>query len=165
MARCRSTRRNARWPSRDSAARSGRGDIAARYQDTSVSWLASTVENMDTDRSVVEFFDRYAAALLERDENAIATMYAVPGLILFPGQSLVVDDPGLTRRFFAGNWGQYAGVTEAVPGLDVVAATDHSVWVKVDWAYRGQVRERFVYQLVRTAGGGWQIAVLTPLAS
>ncbi|WP_395725912.1 hypothetical protein [Nakamurella sp.] len=117
---------------------------------------------MDTDPTVVAFFQRYATALLDRDEDTIATMYAVPGLILFPGQSLVVDDPELTRRFFAGNWGQYDGVTEAVPELEVIAAADHSAWVKVDWRYGGQVREHFVYQLVRHPTGEWQIAVLTP---
>lgn len=117
---------------------------------------------MDTDPTIIGFFDRYAAALVGRDENTIATLYAVPGLILFPGQSLVVDDPDLTRRFFAGNWSQYDGISEAVPELEVIAATDHSAWVKVDWRYGGQVREHFVYQLVRAAGGGWQIAVLTP---
>ena len=47
-----------------------------------------------------EFFDRYAAALLARDEKAIAAMYAVPALILFPGQSIPVADASQTEDFF-----------------------------------------------------------------
>ncbi len=134
-----------------------------RYQDNGVSWLHPTVVGLDIDTIVTAFFERYAQALLDRDEGAISTMYAVPGLILFPGQSLVVDDPELTRRFFAANWDQYEGVTEAVPEPAVIAATDHSVWVKVDWRYGGEVREHFVYQLLKTADSAWQIAVLTPM--
>lgn len=117
---------------------------------------------MDTDTTVVDFFDRYTRALLNRDENTIATLYAVPALILFPGRSLVVDRVETTRRFFASNWNQYEGVTQAHADLQVLASTGHSVWVAVDWTYSGEVREHFVYQLVRD-GGGWQIAVLTPL--
>jgi ketosteroid isomerase-like protein len=36
---------------------------------------------------VEEFFERYAAALLARDAAAVAQLYAVPGLILFPDTS------------------------------------------------------------------------------
>ena len=45
---------------------------------------------MDTRSKVEEFFDRYAAALLARDAKAMAKMYAVPALILFPGNSIPV---------------------------------------------------------------------------
>lgn len=69
----------------------------------------------------------------------------------------------MTRRFFADSWGQYDGVTQADSDLEIIATTAHSVWVKVGWSYGGEVRGRFIYQLVRAADGGWQIAVLTPL--
>jgi hypothetical protein len=57
-----------------------------------------------------EFFERYAAALLARDEKAIARMYAVPSLILFPGRSIPVSDARETEEFFAASWAQYDGV-------------------------------------------------------
>jgi hypothetical protein len=41
---------------------------------------------------VDEFFDRYAEALLARNAKAIAGMYAVPSIILFPGTSIPVSD-------------------------------------------------------------------------
>lgn len=132
-----------------------------------MSWFGFTVDDMNTDDSetttmVADFFGRYAEALLARDEDAVATMYAVPGLILFPGQTLVVDDPDATREFFASSWQQYDGVTEADPDVEIVAAAEHSVWAAVDWRYDGQVREHFMYQLLRQ-DDRWQIAVLTPL--
>ncbi len=39
----------------------------------------------DTTVKADQFFDRYATALLARDAKAIAGMYAVSSLILFPG--------------------------------------------------------------------------------
>ena len=91
-----------------------------------------------------EFFDRYAAALLARDEKAVATMYAVPGLILFPGVH---------------------GADRTAPDreLRVLAEAPGSVWADVTWTYGGEPRERFCYQLVERPDG-WQIAVLTPMA-
>ena len=102
--------------------------------------------------SIAQFFDDYAAALLARDEHAIAAMYAVPSLILFPGQSIAVSDAAQTAQFFASAWGQYAVLAEA-PG---------SVWADVTWMHGGVPRERFTYQLVGT-DDAWQIAVLTPM--
>jgi hypothetical protein len=44
---------------------------------------------MSDNEKVDQFFERYASALLARDAKAIAGMYAVPSLILFPvGRSL-----------------------------------------------------------------------------
>jgi hypothetical protein len=37
------------------------------------------------------------------------------------------------------------------------------VWVRVDRRDGGELKERFVCQLVRAVDGGWQIAVRTPL--
>lgn len=56
-----------------------------------------------------QFFERYAAALLARDEKAVARMYAVPSLILFPGTSIPVSDASQTEEFFAASWSQYDG--------------------------------------------------------
>lgn len=108
------------------------------------------------------FFDAYTTALTDRDEKAVAGLYAVPALILFPGQSLPVTDAAQTEAFFASAWEQYDGVREASARVSVLARTGHSVWVDVTWSHDGTPRERFVYQLVRDADA-WRIAVLTPL--
>ena len=109
-----------------------------------------------------EFFDRYAVALLGRDEKAIAGMYAVPALILFPGQSVLVTDAGQTEDFFAQSWSQYEGVHEVGKQVVVIAEAPGSLWVDVTWSYDGTAQERFCYQLVNRPEGH-QIAVLTPL--
>ncbi|MBD0323363.1 MAG: hypothetical protein ICV72_08250 [Aldersonia sp.] len=114
-----------------------------------------------TDRAD-QFFDRYAAALLGRDEKAIARMYAVPSLILFPGTSIPVSDAKQTEEFFAASWAQYDGVDTVHKQVVVMADAPHSVWVDVTWSYGSRPRERFCYQLV-DGPDGYQIAVLTPL--
>lgn len=93
-----------------------------------------------------EFFDRYAVALLARDERTLAHMYAVPALILFPGQPVVVTDARQTDEFFASAWDQYEGVVQLDKEVTILAQAPWSV----------------CYQLV---GGtdGLRIAVLTPL--
>ena len=112
----------------------------------------------DTD----SFFDDYAAALLARDEKAIARMYAVPSLILLPGQSIPVTSEQQTEQFFASSWAQYEGVDAVQSKVTVMASTSASIWADVTWSYDGQPRERFCYQLV-AGPDGWKIAVLTPL--
>ena len=107
------------------------------------------------------FFDRYQAALLDRDAAQISEMYAVPALILFPGTSVAVTDRLQTEQFFRASFGQYDGVTEVDHQLRILAETSHSVWADVTWSYQGRARERFCYQLVGTDDP--QIAVLTPL--
>lgn len=107
------------------------------------------------------FFDRYQSALLDRDAVRISEMYAVPGLILFPGTSVAVTDRSQTEQFFRASFGQYDGVTEVDHHLMIIAETSHSVWVDVTWSYGGRPRERFCYQLV--GADDPQIAVLTPI--
>jgi hypothetical protein len=115
----------------------------------------------DAMKQAEQFFDRYAAALVARDEQAIAQLYAVPSLILFPGQALAVSDARQTAEFFAASWGQYEGVDQALPRITVMGAGPASIWADVSWSYGGdEVRERFCYQLV-PAEYGHQIAVLT----
>ena len=109
----------------------------------------------------VAFFDRYQTALLDRDAARIATMYAVPALILFPEASVVVTDRAQTEQFFTASLGQYEGVTEVDHELTITAETSHSVWADVTWSYGGRPQERFCYQLLCTDDP--QIAVLTPL--
>lgn len=110
-----------------------------------------------------EFFEGYAAALLARDEKAIATMYAVPSLILFPGSPILVTEAHQTEKFFATSWGQYEGVDSVDHQISVMGQAPGSVWVDVTWLYDDRARERFCYQLV--AGmDRYQIAVLTPMA-
>jgi ketosteroid isomerase-like protein len=117
-----------------------------------------------TDNSKVEqFFERYAAALLARDEKAVARMYAVPSLILFPGQSIPVSDAKQTEEFFATSWSQYEGIDAADRQIVIMGEAPGSVWADVTWSYGGQPRERFCYQLVE-ATDGYQIVVLTPMA-
>lgn len=88
-------------------------------------------------------------------------MYAVPGLILFPGTSIAVSHRTQTEQFFTASFGQYEGVSEVDHELTITAKSSHSVWADVTWSYDGRPRERFCYQLVGT--DDLQIAVLTPL--
>jgi hypothetical protein len=116
----------------------------------------------DTNDIADQFFERYAAALLARDEKAIATMYAVPSLILFPGTSIPVSDASQTEEFFAASWSQYEGVDTVDKQIAIMAEAPGSIWADVTWSYDGQARERFCYQLV-DGTDGYQIAVLTPM--
>ncbi len=117
----------------------------------------------DISDTVHEFFERYAAALLARDERTMAGMYAVPSLILFPGKSIPVSDASQTEEFFAASWGQYDGVDAVDKQIVVMGEAPGSLWVDVTWSYNGKAQERFCYQLV-AGTDGYQIAVLTPLA-
>jgi hypothetical protein len=117
----------------------------------------------DTKTTVEKFFDRYAAALLARDERTMGQLYAVPALILFPGNSLVVSDAAQTERFFASSWAQYDGVDAVTKHTNVMAEAPGTVWADVTWSYDGEPRERFCYQLVER-GDGYQVAVLTPMS-
>jgi ketosteroid isomerase-like protein len=116
----------------------------------------------DTKAAVEEFFERYQAALLARDAAAVARMYAVPGLILFPGNAIAVTDRSQTEAFFATTWQQYEGIEEVDKDLVILAEAPGSVWVDLRWRYGSGRGERFCYQLFLTAAG-YQIAVLTPL--
>lgn len=116
-----------------------------------------------TDETVQAFFERYAAALLSRDEKAMADLYAVPCLILFPGQTVLVTEAAQTEAFFASAWGQYEGIDAVEKQTNVLAEAPGSIWADVTWSYGGRPQERFCYQLIETARG-WQVAVLTPLA-
>ena len=139
------------------------GHEAEPKGDTGVSGLLASVRSMTETTMVTEFFEHYTEALMARDERRVARLYAVPGPILFPGQSLAVSDAAQTEQFFASAWGQYAGVTQTHTDLTVVAETPASVWVDVTWNHVGAPPKRPMYQLVDT-GGAWKIAVLTPLA-
>jgi ketosteroid isomerase-like protein len=117
----------------------------------------------ETKAAVEEFFERYQSALLARDAAAVAQMYAVPGLILFPGNAIPVIDRSQTEAFFATTWQQYEGIEIVAKNLVVIAEAPGSVWVDLTWTYGGGGGgERFCYQLFLT-GDGYQIAVLTPL--
>lgn len=132
--------------------------------DTGVSGLVRIVNAMtDSIEKVDQFFGRYASALLARDAKAIARMYAVPSLILFPGQSIPVSDAHQTEEFFASSWVQYDGVDTVDKRIVVMGEAPGSIWADVTWSYGGRPRERFCYQLVQGTEG-YQIAVLTPMA-
>jgi ketosteroid isomerase-like protein len=117
----------------------------------------------ETSETVPAFFARYAAALLARDEKAMARLYAVPALILFPGNPIPVSDASQTEAFFASAWAQYDGVEQVDKRVEILAEGPATVWADVTWSYDGAPRERMCYQLV-DGPAGWQIAVLTPLA-
>jgi hypothetical protein len=117
----------------------------------------------DATDQIDEFFERYAAALLARDERAIAAMYAVPSLILFPGNAVAVSETRQTEDFFASAWDQYAGIDTMDKQIAIMGEAPGSVWADVTWSYDGKARERFCYQLV-AGPDGYQIAVLTPMA-
>lgn len=137
---------------------------ALHYEgDTGLPGLRRMMSAMtETNVKVTQFFDRYAAALLARDAKAIADMYAIPSLILFPGQSIPVSDAEQTEAFFAASWGQYDGVDAIDKQIVVMGEAPGSLWADVTWSYDGQPRERFCYQLVE-GSDGYQIAVLTPM--
>jgi hypothetical protein len=118
----------------------------------------------DIGEAVAAFFDRYGRALLDRDARALAGMYAVPSLIIFPGRSIPVTDARQTEEFFASAWGQYEGIHELEKDFTIWGEAPGSVWVDLTWSYGGRPRERFCYQLV---GGpaGYRIAVLTLMAA
>jgi hypothetical protein len=116
-----------------------------------------------TNNLVGQFFDRYATALLARDEQTIARLYAVPSLILFPGNPIVVSEVVQTEQFFASSWAQYDGVDAVTRQINVLAEAPGTVWADVTWSYDGEARERFCYQLVDN-GDEYQIAVLTPMS-
>ena len=116
----------------------------------------------DIRSKVDDFFEQYASALLARDERETSKMYAVPSLILFPGNPIVVSDAKQTEEFFASSWDQYNGVNEIQKQLAIMGEAPSSVWVDVTWSYGGEPRERFCYQLIEGAEG-YQIAVLTPM--
>jgi hypothetical protein len=115
-----------------------------------------------TSTAVEQFFDRYAAALLARDAIAIAALYAVPSLILFPGQSVAVSDSKQTEEFFANSWAQYEGVDTVDKTISTMGSGPATVWADVTWSYAGSAREHFCYQLIEGPNGP-QIAVLTLL--
>jgi hypothetical protein len=117
---------------------------------------------MQTTDKANQFFERYAAALLARDETAMIGMYAIPSLILFPGNSIAVSDARQTEEFFAASWEQYEGVDSVDQQVVIMAEAPGSVWANVTWSFQGQPRERFCYQLIEGADG-YQIAVLTPM--
>jgi ketosteroid isomerase-like protein len=117
----------------------------------------------ETQQKVDGFFERYAAALLARDAKAIAGMYAVPALILFPGTSIPVSDSRQTEEFFASAFGQYAGVTDVEKHIAMMGEGPGTVWADVTWTFSGRPSERFCYQLIETTEG-YRIAVLTLLA-
>ncbi len=111
---------------------------------------------------VEDFFDRYTAALLARDAGAVADLYAVPSLILFPGNSIPVTSREQTEQFFAASWVQYEGVDAVEKRVRILAEAPWSVWADVAWSYGSGPRERFCYQLI-DGSDGYRIAVLTPL--
>ena len=113
-----------------------------------------------THAKVEEFFNDYAAALLARDARAIAGMYAVPSLILFPGTSIPVSDSRQTEEFFTSAFSQYAGVDDVGRQIVIMGEAPGTVWAVVTWSYAARQPERFCYQLIESAEG-YRIAVLT----
>ncbi len=82
----------------------------------------------DTHHNADAFFERYAAALLARDAKAIAGMYAVPSLILFPGSSIAVSDAKQTEDFFAASWRQYEGVDAMDKQMTIMGEAPGTIW-------------------------------------
>lgn len=124
--------------------------------------LSENPTTTDVNDKVEAFFEKYTAALLARDAKALALMYAVPSLIVFPGNRLVVSDPAQGEQFFTSSFAQYDGVDSIEKSISIMAESPSNVWANVAWSYDGQQRERFCYQLVE-AEAGYQIAVLSPM--
>lgn len=117
---------------------------------------------MNVQQIAHEFFASYAEALLERNAQAIAEYYAVPGLIVAPDQLIAISGAAQSEAFFASAFSQYDGVTTAVPTVTIAAATAHTIWADVTWEYDAAPAERNMYQLV-AVDESWRIAVMTPL--
>lgn len=145
-----------------------REDVPGRTHDPrlehviGVSGSVPTVSAMTDTHTVGGLFAAYAQALLARDEQAVADLYAVPSLILFPGTSIPVTDAAQTAAFFASSWPQYEGVDTADPSITVMAEGPVGVWADVTWDHGAGPAERFCYQLV-AGPDGYRIAVLTLL--
>jgi len=118
--------------------------------------MTTTIERVET------FFESYERALLARDADAIASMYSVPALIVFPGDLIPVVHTDQTRDFFASAFDQYEGVRYIDREMAVIAEAPGSFWVDLTWSFQERPSERFCYQLV-DQHGDLQIAVLTPL--
>jgi ketosteroid isomerase-like protein len=118
--------------------------------------MSTTIERAET------FFEQYELALLARDADAIALMYSVPALIVFPGDLIPVVHTDQTRDFFASAFDQYEGIRDVDRQMSMIAETPGSLWVDVTWSFQIRPSERFCYQLVDRQGE-LQIAVLTPL--
>ena len=58
-------------------------------------------------------------------------LYAVPSLILFPGDRIVVSDTAQTEQFFASSWAQYDGVDAVANHVNVMAEAPGTVWADV----------------------------------
>ena len=137
--------------------------MTARFGDRR-SWVSKEMPNDQTSLSTAEqFFDKYASALLARDAKAIAAMYAIPSLILFPGHSQAVSEQKQTEEFFAASFGQYDGIDSIKKEFVVRLEAPGAIWADVTWTYPRKPSERFCYQLVPGVGG-YQIAVLTLLS-
>ena len=117
----------------------------------------------DIKTEVDQFFESYASALLARDAQAVAHLYAVPSLILFPGQTIAVGDAEQTAAFFSSSWGQYEDVHSIEKVIILMGEAPSTVWADVTWTYGGRAQERFCYQLIKR-DLEWQIAVLTPMS-
>ena len=112
--------------------------------------------------TVESFFARDAEALLARDEQAVADLYAVPALVLFPGTAIAVSDRARTAAFFASSWARYEGVDTADPMITVMGEGAVGVWADVTWDHGHGSAEGFCYRLV-AGEDGYRIAVLTLL--
>ncbi|HMB91483.1 MAG TPA: hypothetical protein VKP65_11590 [Rhodothermales bacterium] len=117
----------------------------------------------NSNKKVEAFFEHYASVLLARDAKTMAAMYALPSLILFPGNAIVVSNAQQTEDFFNSSWDQYEGVEEVNKQIAIMGEAPGSIWADVTWIYGGAPRERFCYQLI-DGTQGYQIAVLTPMA-
>jgi hypothetical protein len=84
-------------------------------------WLGFLLPRRHVCTGAAVFFDRYQAALLDRDAAQLATMYPIPSLILFPGSSIPVSDQAQTEQFFTSSSDQYKGVTEVDHKLRIIA--------------------------------------------
>ena len=108
---------------------------------------------------VEAFFERYAAALLARDAKTLASMYAVPSLIVFPWQS------ARGQRFSAGRTvlhflvEQYDGVDLIEKNVSVMAEAPSNVWADVAWSYKRSATRTV---LLSARGGGRRLSDRRP---
>jgi len=119
------------------------------------------------DGAVVEFLDRFARALTAGDAREIASMWAVPALVIGDGALRAVNSLRDVEEFFSGAKDQYnaRGITDTraeIFGLEWV--TDRIVVVDVRWPYldaRGNQmgEEASTYTLRRDDAGNLKLHV------
>lgn len=92
----------------------------------------------ERDADVQEFLNNFSRALTAGDGRKVATMWAVPALVLGDDMEMVVNTPAEVEKFFAGAKDEYnkRGITDTHADITNLRwATDRIAIVSVRWPY------------------------------